>query len=54
MLGFIKKVFITAMTFFNFNLSNINSLECISSKYISSKNNQECKASKKKNNRSQQ
>ena len=30
MFGFIKKVFFTAMTFFNFNLSNVNSLECVS------------------------
>ena len=29
MLGFIKKVLIATMTFFSFNLSNINSLECI-------------------------
>ena len=28
--GFIKKCFFTAMTFFNFNLSNVNSLECFS------------------------
>ena len=30
MLGFIKKCFFTAMTFINFNLSNVNSLECFS------------------------
>ena len=35
--GFIKKCFFTAMTYFNFNLSNVNSLECVSM------NNQECK-----------
>ena len=35
--GFIKKYFFTAMTFFNFNWSNVNSLECVSM------NNQECK-----------
>ena len=35
MFGFIKKCFFTAMTFFN--LSNVNSLECVSI------NNQECK-----------
>ena len=35
MLGFIKKYFFTAITFFN--LSNVNSLECVSM------NNQECK-----------
>ena len=35
MFGFIKKVFFTAITFFN--LSNVNSLECVSM------NNQECK-----------
>ena len=37
MFGFIKKCFFTAMTFFNFNLSSVNSLECVST------NNQECK-----------
>ena len=37
MFGLIKKVFFIAMTFFNFNLSNVNSLQCISMK------NQECK-----------
>ena len=37
MIGYIKKVFVVAMTFFNFNLSNANSLECVSI------NNQECK-----------
>ena len=37
MFGFIKKVFVVAMAFFNFNLSNVNSLECVSM------NNQECK-----------
>ena len=36
-LGFMKKCFFTAMTHFNFNLSNGNSLECVL------KNNQECK-----------
>ena len=35
--GFIKKCFFTVMTFFNFNLSNVNSLKCVSM------NNQECK-----------
>ena len=35
--GFIKKVFVVAMTVFGFNLLNINSLECVSM------NNQECK-----------
>ena len=30
MLGFIKKCFFTAMTFINFNLSNVTSLECFS------------------------
>ena len=35
MVGFIKKYFFTVMTFFN--LSNVNSLECVSV------NNQECK-----------
>ena len=37
MFGFIKKVFFTVMTFFNFNLLNLNSLECVSM------NNQECR-----------
>ena len=37
MFGLIKKAFISAMTSFNFNLSNVNSLECVSM------NNQECK-----------
>ena len=35
---FIKKCFFTAMTFFNFNPSNVNSLECFSM------NNQESKS----------
>ena len=35
MFGYIKKCFFTAMTFFN--LSNVNSLECVSM------DNQECK-----------
>ena len=30
MFGFIKKCFFTAVTFINFNLSGINSLECVS------------------------
>ena len=38
MFGFIKKVFIAAVTFFNLNLLSVNSLECISM------NNQACKA----------
>ena len=29
MFGFIKKVLVVAMTFFNFNPSNVNSLECL-------------------------
>ena len=37
MFGFIKKVFIVAMTFFSFNVLSGNSLECVSMK------NQECK-----------
>ena len=37
MFGFIKKVFVVAMTFFSFNVLSLNSLECISMK------NQECK-----------
>ena len=35
--GFIRKCFFTSMTFFHFNLSNVNSLEC------GSMNNEECK-----------
>ena len=30
MFGFIKKLFVVAMTFFSFNLLNVNSLECVS------------------------
>ena len=30
MFGFIEKVFVVAMKFFNFNISNANSLECVS------------------------
>ena len=37
MFGFIKKCFFTAMTFLNYNVLNVNSLECVSM------NNQECK-----------
>ena len=37
MFGFIKKVFFTVMTFFNFSGLSVNSLE------YTSKNNQECK-----------
>ena len=37
MFGFIKKVFFTVMTFFSFNVLNVNSIECVSM------NNQECK-----------
>ena len=37
MFGFIKRCCFTAMTFFNFNLSNVKFLECVSM------NNQECK-----------
>ena len=37
MFGFIKKVFVVAMTFLNFNPSNANSLECVSI------NNHECR-----------
>ena len=35
--GFIEKCFFTGMTFFNFKLSNVNVLECVSM------NNQKCK-----------
>ena len=41
MFGYIKKCFFTAMTFFNFNLSNTNSLKCISM------HKQECKSRSK-------
>ena len=37
MFGFVKKVFVVAMTFFDFNPSNVNTLECVSM------NNLECK-----------
>ena len=37
MFGFIKKVFVLAMTLFNVNPSNVNSLECVLM------NNQQCK-----------
>ena len=37
MFGFIKKLFVLAMTFINFNLPNVNFLACVSM------NNQECK-----------
>ena len=37
MFGLIKKAFISAMSFFNFSLSNVNSLACVSM------NNQKCK-----------
>ena len=37
MLGFIKKVFVAAMTFFSYNVLNVNSLEFVSM------SNQECK-----------
>ena len=37
MFGFIKKVFFTAMTFFNFSGLSVNFLKCVSM------NNQECK-----------
>ena len=41
MFEFIKKVFVVAMTFFDFNELSVNSLECISMK------NQECKVREK-------
>ena len=37
MLGFIKKCFFTARTFFSYNVLNVNSLECVL------RNNQECR-----------
>ena len=37
MFGFVKKAFTLMITFFSYNVLNINSLECVSM------NNQECK-----------
>ena len=37
MFRFVKKNFFTAITFFSYNISNANSLECVSM------NNQKCK-----------
>ena len=37
MFRFIKKVFFTAITYFSYNVLNVNSLKCVSM------NNQECK-----------
>ena len=37
MFRFIKKVFVVAMTFFSYNVLNVNPLKCVSL------NNQECK-----------
>ena len=37
MLGFVKRIFVSAMMFFSCNLSSVNPLECVSM------NNQECK-----------
>ena len=37
MFGLIKKAFISSIIFLNFNLSNVNSLECVLM------NNQKCK-----------
>ena len=37
MIGFIKKCFFIAMTFFSYNTLNVDSIECVSM------NNQECK-----------
>ena len=37
MFGLIKKVFFTEMTFFSFNILNVNTLECFSM------NNEQCK-----------
>ena len=37
MLGFVKKCFFTAITFFSYNVLDVGSLECVSI------NNQECK-----------
>ena len=42
MFRFIKNVFFVAMTFFSYNVLNVNSLECVSM------NNQECKIKTKK------
>ena len=41
MFRLVKQVFLVAMTFFNFNPSDVNSLECVSL------NNQKCKTRKK-------
>ena len=30
MFGFVKQVFVVAMTFFSYNVLNVNSLECVS------------------------
>ena len=38
MFGFVRQVFIVSMTFFNSNLSNVNSVKCISM------NNRKCRA----------
>ena len=37
MFGFVKQIYVSAMMFFSCNLSNVNSLKCVSMK------NQECK-----------
>ena len=37
MFGFVKKAFTLMITFFSYNVLNVNSLECVSM------NNQECK-----------
>ena len=37
MFGFVKPIFVSAMMFFGCNVSNVNSLKCVSM------NNQECK-----------
>ena len=37
MLGFVKQIFVSTMMFFDYNLSSVNSLECVSV------NSQECK-----------
>ena len=38
MFGFIRKVFIAAMTFFNLNLLSVSSLDCVSRVQSNTKN----------------
>ena len=43
MFGFVKQAFVVAVTFFSYNVLNVNPSECVSM------NNQECKTRKKIN-----